>query len=415
MALDKVGMPCDMPAAIAAMDEVDSWYIGDGWYSDGSTNEKPQRDYYIPWAIQYYSILYSVFAKEIDPERSEKFKQRAIIFGKQFATWFDENGAALPYGRSLTYRFAQVSFYSVCIYAGIEPLPLGVMKGIIVRNLGWWLEKPIFDRDGILTIGYCYPQLYMSEKYNAPGSPYWAMKTFILMALPPEHEFWSVKAEPLPEMPVLTPLHGAHLLMQRLPDGQVNAYAPAEIEQNEHGQFAEKYSKFVYSTRFGFSASRSNVQLEQAAPDSMLAFVIDGWVFVRRHSENFSLEEDKLISKWSPFVGITVTTILQPTEWGHVRKHIVESEFDCMAYDCGFAITKYAAEFSVESVANMCVAENDSQKCVVESCTGGEGFLVDAWPNTSLYSPNTVIPAVKYTIKKGKNELETNVTSHANH
>ncbi len=72
-------------------------------------------------------------------------------------------------------------------------------------------------------------------------------------------------------------------------DGQLNAYSPANYEKDDHGQFVEKYSKFVYNTRFGFSASRSYVQLEQAAPDSMLAFVIDGWTFVRRHSDRFVL------------------------------------------------------------------------------------------------------------------------------
>ena len=28
----------------------------------------------------------------------------------------------------------------------------------------------MFDRDGILTIGYCYPQMYMAERYNASGT-----------------------------------------------------------------------------------------------------------------------------------------------------------------------------------------------------------------------------------------------------
>lgn len=115
----------------------------------------------------------------------------------------------------------------------------------------------------MLTIGYTYPQTYMAEQYNAPGSPYWGLKVFLLLALP---------------------------------NGQLNAYAPARYEKGDHGQFAEKYGKFVYNTRFGFSASRSYVQLEQAAPDSMLAFVIDGMTFMRRHSDSFTLHENRLCS-----------------------------------------------------------------------------------------------------------------------
>ena len=155
LALDSVGMPADLDAAARAMDEVDTWYVADGWYSDGSPEVKPQKDYYIPWAIQYYGILYSVFAAERDPERAARYRQRAMEFGRQYLHWFDENGAVLPFGRSLSYRFAQCAFWSACVWAGLEPLPLPVMKGLIVRNFQWWLQKPILDRDGVLTVGYC--------------------------------------------------------------------------------------------------------------------------------------------------------------------------------------------------------------------------------------------------------------------
>lgn len=198
LALDSVGMPCDMARAAADMAEVDKWYVADGWYSDGPADIKPQKDYYNPWAIQYYTVLYSVFAAKSDPARAALYRDRATKFGRQFARWFDENGAALPFGRSLTYRIGQSAFYSACIWAGLEPLPLPVMKGIIVRNLNWWLARPIFDRDGVLTIGYGYPQQYMAEQYNAPGSPYWGLKVFLLLALPDDHPFWSAEAPRCP-------------------------------------------------------------------------------------------------------------------------------------------------------------------------------------------------------------------------
>lgn len=411
LALDSVGMPCDLPQMERDLDEIDSWYVGDGWYTDGTPSIKPQRDYYIPWALQYYGVLYSVFAAKRAPARAERFRRRALEFGRQFAFWFDENGAALPYGRSLGYRFGQCAFYSACVFAGLEPLPLPVMKGIIVRNLQWWMEKPIFDRDGVLTIGYTYPQLYMSERYNAPGSPYWGMKSFVVMALPEGHPFWSAEAAPLPPLPELYAMQSADLLFQRLPDGQVNAYAPAEVEQNEHGQFAEKYAKFVYNTRFGFSASRSYVQLEQAAPDSMLAFVIDGYTFVRRHSERFQLLGDRLLSQWSPFADITVTTELIPQGRGHIRRHTVQSNVACTAYDCGFAVPKFCDGFAAAAEGASAEACNAAQRCVVAGQGGGAGVIVDAWPNTSLYAANTVIPAVRYDIPAGACELTTRVES----
>lgn len=415
LALDSVHMPCDMQRAAADMAEVDKWYVGDGWYSDGPADIKPQKDYYNPWAIQYYTVLYSVFAARRDPARAALYRERATMFGRQFAQWFDANGAALPFGRSLTYRIGQSAFYSACIWAGLETLPLPVMKGIIVRNLNWWLQKPIFDRDGVLTIGYGYPQMYMAEQYNAPGSPYWGLKVFLLLALPDDHPFWSAAAAPLPAelaAPGVAAQPSADLLLQRLPDGQLNAYSPARYEKGDHGQFVEKYGKFVYSTRFGFSASRSYVQLEQAAPDSMLAFVIDGWTFVRRHSDSFVLMGDRMLSQWSPFPGIHVTTELIPTAWGHIRNHTVESTIACTAYDCGFAVPKYAAEFSTAASGSSASAQNAFCSCTVQS-TAGQGIVIQAFPNTNLYDPNTVIPAMKYEIPVGTTSLTTTVESRA--
>ena len=412
LALRSVEMPWDPALLEQDLQNAESWYIGDGWYSDGSPEVKPQRDYYIPWALQYYGVLYSVFAAKEDPERAARFRQRAMEFGSQFMTWFDADGAALPYGRSLTYRFGQCAFYSACIWAGLEPLPLPVMKGIIVRNLQWWMSKPIFDRSGVLTVGYCYPQFFMSERYNAPGSPYWGLKTFIVLGLPDDHPFWTAEAAPLPVQPGVTELPAAHLLMQRTPDGQVNAYAPAEVEQNEHGQFAEKYGKFVYSTRFGFSASRSYAELAQAAPDSMLAFLIGGQIFVRRHSQSFVVQDGKMVSTWSPFEGITVTTEVEPTEQGHIRRHTVVSDRACTAWDCGFAVAKFAPGFAARAENCTALVANDRQRCEVRGQTGA-AEIVDAWPNTSLYVTNTAIPAVKYDIPVGTTTLVTEVTAFA--
>lgn len=416
LALDSVGMPCSMQQAAADMAEVDKWYVGDGWYSDGPAEVKPQKDYYNPWAIQYYTVLYSVFAARRDPARAALYRERAVQFGRQFAQWFDPDGAALPFGRSLGYRIGQSAFYAACIWAGLEPLPLPVMKGIIVRNLAWWLARPIFDRDGVLTIGYGYPQMYMAEQYNAPGSPYWGLKVFLLLALPDDHPFWACEAAPLPEeltRPGVIPQPSADLLLQRLPDGQLNAYSPANYEKGDHGQFTEKYGKFVYSTRFGFSASRSYVQLEQTAPDSMLAFVIDGWTFVRRHSDKFVLLGDRLLSEWRPFPGIKVTTELVPTAWGHTRTHTVESNIACTAYDCGFAVPKFAAGFSQSAAGSEAEAKNAACRCVVKGAAG-QGVVINAAPNTNLYDPNTVIPAVRYEIPIGTAVLNTRVESRHN-
>lgn len=408
LALKKVGMPYSPELLEDGLCKIDSYYSGDGWSTDGAS---VQKDYYIPWAIQYYGLLYSRFAADTDPQRAALYRHRAELFAQQFVYWFDQNGAALPFGRSLGYRFAQNSFWAACIWAELEPLPLPVMKGLIVRSFQWWLEQKIFDRDGILTIGYCYPQMYMAERYNAPGSPYWGMKSFVLLALPEDHPFWSAEAAPLPALDKLKPMPYANMLVQRR-HGRVTAYAAGVNEGHGHGQFPEKYAKFAYDTRFGFCASRSREVLHQAAPDSMLAFVIDDNVFVRRVSQRWKVEKGEVWSQWSPFPGIEVTTTITPTANGHRRRHLVRSQWACEAYDCGFAIPNFAPSYT-ETVDDIAAeAQCSGMRCRVQGA-GGQGVVIGCDPNTSLYHPNVHLPAVRYDIPVGETVLETEVLDHA--
>ena len=407
LALKKCGMPYDPENMARGLARIDSYYSGDGWSTDGAS---PQKDYYIPWAIQYYGVLYAKFAADTDPERAALYRSRTELFARQFIYWFDENGAALPYGRSLTYRFAQNCFWAACVWAGLEPFPLGVMKGLIVRNFNWWLDQKMFDRDGILTIGYCYPQMYMAERYNAPGSPYWGMKSFILLALPDSHPFWSAEAEPMPALDVLKPMPHANMLVART-KGRVTAYAAGVNEGHGHGQFPEKYAKFAYDTRFGFCASRSREVIYQAAPDSMLAFVIDDNVFVRKVSLSHEIRADRVVSKWSPFPGITVTTTVLPTADGHIRRHEIESAYPCEAYDCGFAVPNFAPGYVESTAGGAATARNAAVSCTVSG--SGEGTVIKCDPNVSLYSTNVCIPAVRYAIPEGRTVLETEIKAQA--
>ena len=75
---------------------------------------------------------------------------------------------------------------------------------------------------------------------------------------------------------------------------------------------------------------------------------------------------DRLLSEWRPFPGIKVTTELVPTKWGHVRNHTVESTIACTAYDCGFAVPKFAAGFAAAANGTRAEAHNDTCRCTVQ-------------------------------------------------
>lgn len=378
-----VGASYDKERLKFAVDMCHSFYRGNGWYHDGNSD---QADYYIAFAIHFYSLIYAKVMENEDPENSRIFKERAELFAKSFVYWFDEDGSALAFGRSLTYRFAQCCFFSACLFAGVKPFPIGVMKGIISRHFEWWMSKPIFDNAGILSVGYAYPNLNMAEFYNAYGSPYWALKAFLFLALPEDDEFFVAEPLPLPELKKLITIPEAYMTMQRvggysvaLTGGQWANWCPTHCP--------EKYSKFAYSSRFAFNVSRSTDSMYNASPDSTLAFEIDERVFYRGRCIEHSMTEDgSHYSKWSPYRGITVETVLIPTSVGHIRRHTVSCEFDCTAYDTAFA-TPIGAGGEIHG--------------------DGEELTLRCEPNSNLIFPKCEVKAVKYNFKKGINKVET--------
>ena len=59
----------------------------------------------------------------------------------------------------------------------------------------------------------------------------------------------------------------------------------------------------------------------------------------------------------------------------------------------------------------MARVENHYSGCSVETeCAEGEGVIIQADPNTNLLHPMTRIPAVRYPIHPGENELTTVVS-----
>ncbi|GIO85458.1 hypothetical protein J25TS5_23900 [Paenibacillus faecis] len=202
LGLQKAGLPYDKGQLEGNLDRIDTFYLGDGWYSDGPG---AHSDYYVPFAIHFYGLLYAVLMKEEDPKRAAVIRERAGRFAADFLYWFAPDGASLPYGRSLTYRFSHAAFWGAMAYAEMEELPYGVLKGLVLRHFRWWFRQPMLDAEGLLTVGYAYPNLVMAENYNSPGSPYWALKAFLPLALPDDHPFWQAEEMPLPAGPAMSP------------------------------------------------------------------------------------------------------------------------------------------------------------------------------------------------------------------
>lgn len=397
----KIGRPFDAGQLENNLKRMDDFYMGEGWYRDGINGHS---DYYVPFAIHYYALLYAKLMEQEDPERSRVFKERAQLFASEFIGWFAPDGSALPYGRSLTYRFAQSAFWGALAYAGVEGFPAGVVKGLVLRNLRWWFSQPIVDADGVLTIGYAYPNLVMAENYNAPGSPYWALKAFLPLALGAEHPFWKEEELPLPDIPAVMVQKPAHLVIVReLASGHVTAFNSGHLYTNEHTHTSAKYEKLVYSTGFGFSVPRSEWGLSQGAFDSMLALSEggDNLYRVRRCNLKSEITDNVLHFVWKPWADVEVCTwVVAGLPW-HIRIHRIETGRALDAAEGGFALG-VETELAQQIDCSGAVASTAWGTSGVKGLVGyGKAELI--WPNanTNLLHPRTVLPTLTASLEPG--------------
>lgn len=327
--------------------KIDSFYLDHGWYFDGVTN---QLDYYISFAIHYYSLLYVYFCEKEDPKRCQTFRKRAVAFYEGFRYWFDRNGRGIPFGRSLTYRFAQSSFFAACLLVNLD-VPQEEAKYFLEKNIENWLQQDIFSPEGFLKIGYYYENLVMAEEYNSPGSPYWSLKPFILLALDQENPVWQLKSEQHPKKnKVLLP--EPHMLVTTSSDKQeVKVYVTGQFcEQHVHGE--AKYSKFVYSTNFGFSVSKGLTGWDRGGFDNVLAVSEDGQHFqVRTKSEKFEVTENYTHTLWHPFKDTTFESFIIPFGEGHFRLHYYDTKRPLVITDGGFSIAYDGEKSVIEKLA----------------------------------------------------------------
>lgn len=407
LALKKIGKPYDDGKLHEDLDTVDNYYLSNGFYADGKGG---QVDYYNPFAIHFYSLIYAKVMNDEDPERCARFKERSSAFAKQFICWFDNNGGAVPYGRSMTYRFAMSAFFSALAFCGVEALPWGTVKAVVLKNMRWWLEKPIFARDGILTVGYAYPNLIMSEEYNSPTSPYWAFKWFLILALDAEHPFWKAEESDTLTTERISVQKEKNFLIQRMENGNhVVAFCSGQYIPNGFANFTAKYSKFAYSTKYAFSVSRGCDTLRGGAFDSMLALRAEGesLFHVREANVIKEINEKYILSAWSPFPDVHIETYLVPCSEFHIRVHHIQSNRKLYAVEGGFAIRRWEEECEkhVDCDAEKALVRTMEDVSAVVNLQGYVGGKTVLSENTNLHFPRTVLPMLEGQVSEGETIL----------
>ncbi|KRM07136.1 hypothetical protein FC89_GL000452 [Liquorilactobacillus ghanensis DSM 18630] len=384
-------------------------YLGNGWSYDGYVN---QIDNYIPFAYQFFTIL-TVGLAHTDNEQSRLLKERAKAFVPSYANWFAADGAALPYGRSLDYRFAQSAFWAACAYAHIslpEGYTLGDIKHLLLNNLRWWFKQNIFQSDGLIPIGYAYPNMNFAEGYNGPASAYWALKTFIFFALPDDDLFWTTKESDDFKFVSLKKQSEPRMLIAHSQNGlEVQSFTAGQ-HSHEHAHGEDKYEKYVYSTTFGFSTAKARTLLKQCAFDNTLA-VSESDYFWRTafKYDDYAIHDNYVYSEWKPWSDVRIKNYIVPAMPWHVRVHQINTKRTLHLAEGSFSAPDYGKAYQQEFQSGVDNAVFYKTEVGITGIVGLSKELTAQLsvpePNTNLYFPKTKIPMQTGILQPGQYTL----------
>jgi hypothetical protein len=190
----KIGADYSPEVIDTALQHMESWYVGDGWYSDGP---RFHFDYYNSYVIQ--PMLVDVLAVMVEKGKREQAEyDLALKRMQRYATYLERfispEGTYPPFGRSATYRMAV--FQPLGQLSLMEKLPDGLpgpqvrsaLTAVMKRMFG---QPGIFNAGGWLQLGFAGHQPGIADYYSNSGSMYLTSLGFLSLGLPATHAFWT--------------------------------------------------------------------------------------------------------------------------------------------------------------------------------------------------------------------------------
>ncbi len=181
----------------------------------------------------------------------------------------------------------------------------------------------------------------------------------------------------------------------------------------------EKYSKFVYSTRYAFNIEANDRHFAAASFDGMLGLSYDGIHFRMRETlEQALIAGDRLYSRWKPWSDVTVETWLVPANPWHIRIHRIVTPRALQTTEGGFAIEQ--ADFNADIAEGgegfaVWRGRTDTSAIVdLSTALRRDGHAMSPIANTNLIHAKTLLPQLRGEIAAGTTLLAAAVIALPN-
>lgn len=236
---------------------------------------------------------------DFDRARAQRWQEWTRDFLPDYARFFAASGEPVPFGRSLTYRFAATAPFALAEKCGISPLDPGLSRRICTQGLRFFVEKQLAQSQGVLSLGWTDEFPAITEAYSCAGSAYWSAKGIAPLLLPPTHRFWTAEEKPLPaeegDFSRAIPQIG---MVVRCHSGEVELLNAATSISGTNTAFgAHKWGRLSFRTGIGWEAKRPDGLPPVDA--ALSAEARDGTIFGRQSTHPLEVEADHIASVYA--------------------------------------------------------------------------------------------------------------------
>ena len=290
------GSSADQTCVFRWMDIMEGMHLGGGWFIDGM-NES--IDHYNAYAFHYYGLWWGMLYGASDPSRASRWADWTHSFLSDYARFFAASGEPVPFGRSMTYRFAASAPFALAVKCGVSPLAPGLSRRICTQNLRFFLDHKIQQRQGALSLGWTDEFPAITEAYSCAGSTYWAAKGLSPLLLEPTDPFWTDAEKPLPceegDFSHAIPQIG---MVIRSDQGEVELLNAASSICGGNTAFgAYKWGKLSFRTGVGLEVKPKDGLYPLDA--SLTAEAADGTLYGRQSTHPWEIEDDHISSVYA--------------------------------------------------------------------------------------------------------------------